>query len=80
MVPNYTIPLYHQTITDMKTTIELPFQKVSNPVDYSQIEKLRSFDNFICSESNSQLMKRLDAQDAEDAIEALQSGNTVEIK
>jgi hypothetical protein len=65
----------------MKTKqIELPFSKVINPATYEQVEKLRSFDGFICSESNSQLMKRLDSEKADNAIEQLSKGINIEVK
>jgi len=61
-------------------TYELSFQKVSSPAPYAAIERLRSFDTFICSESNSQLMKRLDFAQAGDILADLKAGVTVELK
>ncbi len=58
---------------------KLPFNKVSEPVDYNNVVKLRSFENFHCKVSNSQLMKRLWNHLATDFIEELESGNTVTV-
>lgn len=61
-------------------TIELPFQKVENPVSFEQIEEMKKFDNVTFSVSSSQLLKRLDEEQYNEIIEALESGESVEIK
>lgn len=60
-------------------TYNLPFNKVTMPANHAQVELLRSFDNFICSASGSQLMKRLDATDVPDLVDALKKGERVEV-
>ena len=67
----------------MTTTIEkkLQFKKVEKEqmTTYEQIKEMRRFDLFVCDESNTQIMKRLDTDEADDIIDLLKKGNQVNL-
>lgn len=64
-------------------TIEkkLQFKKVdeNRMTTFEQIKEMRRFDLFVCNESNSQIMKRLDTDEADDIIELLKKGNQINL-
>lgn len=60
-------------------TIELQFGKTSSPLSYGKLTYIRSFDNFSCEHSNSQISKRLSSDEADEIIELLKDGETVEL-
>lgn len=62
----------------MKTQ-KLNFNKVSNPATYEQISKLSEYENVSWNVSRSQLMKRLDAEIADELIELAKSGEEIKI-
>jgi hypothetical protein len=76
----YLVYTFDSSNEAIMKTYELSFQKVSNPASYSLIEKLRNFEGFVCGDSNSQLMKRLDFEQAEEILSDLKNGINVELK
>jgi len=60
-------------------TLKLSYQKTSNPVNYNQIQEMRSFENFSTEANNSQLMKRLSVCEFAEIIEALENGEDFKI-
>ena len=60
-------------------TVKLPFNKVSNPANYSLIVELMSFDNVSYDVSKSQLLKRLDSAVASELIDLAKAGEEIEI-
>lgn len=61
------------------TIIDLQFGKTSSPLSYGKLTYIRSFDNFSCEHSNSQISKRLSSDYAEYIIDLLEDGETVEL-
>ena len=59
---------------------ELPFQQVRNPVTFKEVEDLRSYNEFKCKASNSQLMKRLDKDAALEILKHLKNEEKVVLK
>lgn len=62
-------------------TYNLPFQKVSYPISYSQYEYLMSFKNFTSDVvSSNQFMKRMDNDLFEEILEDLKKNIEVVLK
>ena len=62
------------------TTINLPFQKVKNPINYDQVQELAAFDNLKAMPSASQMTKRMSEEQFEEVLSLLESSEEVEIK
>lgn len=61
-------------------TINLPFQKVENPISYDQVQQLSDFDNLKSMPSTSQMTKRMSEEQFEEVLALLESNEEVEIK
>jgi len=61
-------------------TYELQWSKTSTPINYTELQALRSFDNFSDSFSGSQIMKRLDVVTFEEILNDLENGINVNLK
>jgi len=61
-------------------TINLPFQKVANPINYEKVQQLTAYDNLKSLPSTSQMTKRMSEDQFEEVLSLLESNEDVEIK
>jgi len=60
-------------------TVKLPFKKVFFPATYKQVNELLSYPNVTSTVSTSQILKRLDNEDAFELIDLAAKGEEIKI-